>query len=642
MRTVFGGHAGWRLRFATKSTLFCIALLVLIVGTASFAFASTTKSRLTLNTAVPKTVATDGADQWRHDTTATQLVSPTPLLSVKHISISPLFDTYYASHRAVNSLGDPLTFAVPIDYGWLQFFTAGALFVPTQTMAPAQKKTSPTPHVTQDLLSSLIRTGTKDTTTGVVRLPLLQTLLTVGSRAPVGGAGSTITYIDLRNATNPDLMLTASAALIIDSATTYGAGMFVVGGMRGKNRVGHIIAQPFWNYINRSDIAPDGWQTTIGMPLTNALSFTRTDNGILHHILVQVFSHNSLLFDEDMPVSAQSAISFLSIGNDYLRTFGLPTIKLDTAKAVWLQSDTAILDHPGTGHEIAHIGQNFPLQLLGNTLWFGGKLWYNVRWSTSKTTYTGWVDANAITFTLPRSGPAKASLDAVLPDISTYLQGIGTNVGVVLYDVTRDTYYTYNSSTQFIVASSMKVPIMLTFLDTVEQQGREPNDNENGLLTTMIENSNNDSASALFDAVGGAEGIATYMQKIGIDGLSPDQDSWGYSVITPQAMVDILTLLYQGKILNETHRSLAFNLMENVQPDQQVGVGDTAPGGAVVALKDGWVPGPDTLWATNSSGIITIGQETYILSVYTQEQQSLDDGQAIVRHICSSISALYS
>ena len=72
---------------------------------------------------------------------------------------------------------------------------------------------------------------------------------------------------------------------------------------------------------------------------------------------------------------------------------------------------------------------------------------------------------------------------------------------------------------------------MLTFLNMVEQQGREPDDDEMTLLSTMIENSNNDSASILYDTVGDASGIASYMQKIGITGLSPNDDAWGYSLI---------------------------------------------------------------------------------------------------------------
>ena len=237
--------------------------------------------------------------------------------------------------------------------------------------------------------------------------------------------------------------------------------------------------------------------------------------------------------------------------------------------------------------------------------------------------------------------PGWASFDALSSSLAAYLASIGGNVDAVVYDVTRQIYYTYNASAQFITGSSMKVPIMLTFLAMTEREGREPDDNEMSLLTTMIENSNNDSASALYyGEIGGAAGVASYLRSIGITGLNPDPNAWGYSLITPQSMVNLLTLLYNGQILTAQDRKLAFNLMENIESDQQVGVGDTAPRGAVVAMKDGWLPGPDDLWAMNSSGIVMAGKETYIISVYTQEQNSLQDGQAFARHVCGAVASL--
>jgi hypothetical protein len=61
--------------------------------------------------------------------------------------------------------------------------------------------------------------------------------------------------------------------------------------------------------------------------------------------------------------------------------------------------------------------------------------------------------------------------------------------------------------------------------------------------------------------------------------------------------------------------------------------------GAVVAMKDGWLQGPDGLWAVNSSGIVTLGDETYIVSTYSDEQNSIDDGCSIVNHVSSVVAS---
>jgi beta-lactamase class A len=312
---------------------------------------------------------------------------------------------------------------------------------------------------------------------------------------------------------------------------------------------------------------------------------------------------------------------------------------LDPRQILWSQEDTALLNTPGGDLPIAHIGQNFALKPIGDTASVNGKLWYHVQWSTPEEANSGWVSATAVTFTSPGKVPGNADFDVLSPDLAAYLGSLGSNAGAVVYDMTRQRYYTYNSNGQFITASSIKVPIMLTFLDMLESQGRQIDDQQMDLLTTMIENSNNDSASELYyNEIGGATGITNFMQKVGISGLQPDATAWGYSLITPQAMVDLLTDLYQGKILTAQDRTLALNLMENVESDQQVGVGDTAPSQATVAMKDGWVTGPDNLWAMNTSGIVITGKETYIISVYTQEQPTLGDGQATVRKVCSAVA----
>ena len=213
-------------------------------------------------------------------------------------------------------------------------------------------------------------------------------------------------------------------------------------------------------------------------------------------------------------------------------------------------------------------------------------------------------------------------------------------MNTAVYDVTHNRSYNYNAPGQFIMASSMKVPIMLTFFDMIEGQHRGPSNYERSLLTTMIENSNNNSASILYyNIIGGAGGVTRYMQKIGVTGLWANPNAWGYSLIYPSTMVQLLTRLYKGSILNTNDRNLALYLMEHVEADQRVGVGDTAPRGATVALKDGWVIGPDGYWVMNSSGIVTLGNETYVIASYTRDDSSLLAGQNIVRQICAQVAA---
>ena len=49
--------------------------------------------------------------------------------------------------------------------------------------------------------------------------------------------------------------------------------VFMKEGSRAGGAVGHLIPTQFWKYINSVDIAPDGWKTDFGPPLTEALAF---------------------------------------------------------------------------------------------------------------------------------------------------------------------------------------------------------------------------------------------------------------------------------------------------------------------------------------------------------------------------------
>lgn len=575
-------------------------------------------------TAAGATVVTNGATRWADDNRTTTPNFPLSAPDAQQpLAVAPQFQSYYQRASGALSLGAPLTAAFPVRQGWVQFFTTGALLLPAALNGLRGG----------DDLDALISTGVIDQQSGVIRLPLLQSLLTAGSLALVGGVGSSLTYVDLRQATQPAHMLPNPGA----SAQ----GVFAQGGTRNGTPIGHLIPTPFWQYINRSDVSPDGWLEDVGLPLTEALPLTTVSQGGEHQLLVQVFWRQALLLDRSaLDSSGQPQIQPLAVGLDYLRTLSPPQVTLGAYRIIWAQGDTALLDTPQTGAAVAHVGQDFPLTLLGDATWSSGALWYHVGWSSPGINGTGWAPAAATSFVSPGNVPGWASFDALSPDLANYLAGIGGNVDAVVYDVTRQRYYTYNASAQFIMGSSIKVPTMLALLNLTESQGREPNDNEMYLLTTMIENSDNDSAAALYYDELGPPAITSYLQSIGITDMVPDCCAFGYSLTTPLAMVNLLSMLNAGTILTAEDRNLALSLMSQIESDQQVGVGASAPPGATWAMKDGWLPGPDDLWAMNSSGIMTLGSETYIISVYTQEQNSLDDGQAIVQQVCNTVASL--
>ena len=208
---------GYRAEITLQPSLFIsrntIILLLLIIGGSTLLYSS---SAITMSLdglpgypAASKTVAINGANRWDGDTKVTVPTFDFSPSSSQALKVSPLFEHYYHSHSTAKSLGAPLTIAFPTDQGWIQFFGSGALLLP----ADQQKYTSAAENVQpKGPLVELIYPGARDQGTGIVRLPLLQSLLTFGSQVPIGGKGSPLTYVDLRKAASPDRMLPAPAA----------------------------------------------------------------------------------------------------------------------------------------------------------------------------------------------------------------------------------------------------------------------------------------------------------------------------------------------------------------------------------------------------------------------------------------------
>jgi beta-lactamase class A len=228
-------------------------------------------------------------------------------------------------------------------------------------------------------------------------------------------------------------------------------------------------------------------------------------------------------------------------------------------------------------------------------------------------------------------------LSALSPQLDTYAQSQGSGLTVAVYLPRNGRYYVYDQDTTTVMASTAKVPILLTLLDDAERQRRTLTAAETQLATEMIEESNNDDAQTLYQEVT-AQGVSQYLASIGIQGIQM-QDLFGYSTTTPLAMVNLMEALRSGRILDSQDRAFALDLMGNIDPAQQMGIGETAPQGATYYMKDGWVIAPDNTWTTGSVGIVQDSAQIYDIAVYAQGHANEDDGWAVVNHVCGAVAA---
>ncbi|MGE0058481.1 MAG: serine hydrolase [Dehalococcoidia bacterium] len=224
------------------------------------------------------------------------------------------------------------------------------------------------------------------------------------------------------------------------------------------------------------------------------------------------------------------------------------------------------------------------------------------------------------------------AMEELSPEAAEYLASRPGPISAAVLVPERGAIYTWNGHEQLHMASVAKVAIMVTVLRQAAEQGRELTSEEIALLTPMIAVSDNPSATALWNQVGGGLVVEDVMRSAGLNEITPDRTScWGASYASAHDVAMLFGLLAWGDILPPKEREFALNLLQQIDPSQTWGVVAASPAelpnGTVIGVKDGWYPA-DCGWWVNSAGMILPGNEkpAYTIAVLTGEQPTLEAG----------------
>jgi beta-lactamase class A len=236
------------------------------------------------------------------------------------------------------------------------------------------------------------------------------------------------------------------------------------------------------------------------------------------------------------------------------------------------------------------------------------------------------------------AGPPKQA-DPFTAAAASYLGGRAGVVSAAVYDLSTGQLWTIGPGRPQAEASIVKVDILETLLRQAGTGGALSGaDGE--LAQSMIEDSDNDSATDLWDAAGGASGIRSFNAAAGLTDTTPSPcvecagfpwPGWGLTTTTPADQITLLReIVGPGGLLTSAERGYAASLMENVTPSQRWGVCDGVPPQATVALKNGWLPLDEagTDWQVNSVGWVSGLGRDYLMAVLTtanpDEQYGID------------------
>ncbi|MFE4686891.1 serine hydrolase [Streptomyces sp. NPDC056721] len=197
----------------------------------------------------------------------------------------------------------------------------------------------------------------------------------------------------------------------------------------------------------------------------------------------------------------------------------------------------------------------------------------------------------------------------------------------------------YDGTSAFDTASIVKVDILSALLLRAQDAGRELTPQERAYATAMIENSDNASATALWEAIGGADGLDAANLTLGLTGTRAGAGGeWGLTQTTAEDQLTLLRAVFGTEDaegadsgLSEASRAYVAGLMGRIASDQRWGVSAAADSASVCALKNGWLPRSATgLWDINSVGRVSVGGKRYLVSVLSDGNTTKEAGVALV------------
>jgi beta-lactamase class A len=194
-------------------------------------------------------------------------------------------------------------------------------------------------------------------------------------------------------------------------------------------------------------------------------------------------------------------------------------------------------------------------------------------------------------------------------------------ISASVLDLTTGVSYQYRPGQLAITCSIVKVEILGTLLTHAQAAHRSLTPAEQSLATVMIEDSDNDAATALWNEVGGAAAVHAFDVSVGMTATTPNV-AWGLTTTTAADQVTLLRHVVQSNaVLSDASRAYMLGLMEHVTPSQAWGVSAGVAPGVTVALKNGWLPYGQG-WHVNSIGWINGAGRNYLIAVTTFDNPS--------------------
>ena len=249
----------------------------------------------------------------------------------------------------------------------------------------------------------------------------------------------------------------------------------------------------------------------------------------------------------------------------------------------------------------------------------------------ASATQTAAAAATSAICTAPTKYAALAS--RLSEDIAAAIRGRSGHIAFRVEDVRTGLECRYNEGHRSHSASVVKATILAALLYWRQRTHTSLTSTEKHEATLMIEYSDNDAATYLWNDVGHTR-LNQFVKAAAMTETELDPDGyWGLSQITARDELQLMRLLTErNSVLTDSSRAYELNLMNHVVSYERWGVPAGAPSGLTAYVKNGWLNDP-VLWVINSIGAIEGHGRDYKMAILSYgnpgEQYGIDTVQAI-------------
>jgi hypothetical protein len=312
----------------------------------------------------------------------------------------------------------------------------------------------------------------------------------------------------------------------------------------------------------------------------------------------------------------------LPLSNPFSATTPTPTDAPDLAlpRDAWVTRSVDVLPHPGQGAALATLAPAFPVRLLQHQR-VGNTLWSRIEWTgpVHSMDGAGWVPNNLLDSN-GHTGAILGDLGALSPALRQAVSPYARQFSAVVYIPSQRRLYNAGGMDNSLTLGTGFRPMLLSAL---YGEAEAKHTSVSLMDALLISHSDASGTPRIYQQLGGASGLSTYLGNHAIAGFQTDP-TWSACQATPRAMMTFYAQL-AGNLLTKADTTSVVSILSLADAATTSNLTASWARTAGNLLVVGVAPTGNT-WTVSVAGILNPPNGPQVIVVAVATGQSSSDG----------------